>query len=68
MGGETKRVVQVNWIGADGMGVDLIRDRTWPYRHGDEKSTKLELGSACFMAGWGWAARELDGEATDMLN
>ena len=32
------------------------------------KSVKLELGSAFFMAGWGRAARELDGEAADVLN
>ena len=32
------------------------------------KSSKLELGSAFFMVGWGRAARGHDGEAVDALN
>jgi len=32
------------------------------------KLPKLELGSAFFMVGWGWAARVHDGEAVDVMN
>ena len=60
--------MQVNWIRADGRGATLVHDRTRPYRHDDGKSAKLELGSAFFMAEWDRAARELDGEAADVLN
>ena len=63
-----KLVVQVNWLGRDGRRSTLVHGRTWPYQHDGEKSAKLELGSAFFMAGWGRAARELDGEATNVLN
>ena len=67
-GGKAKLVVQVNWLGRDGRRAALIHGRTRPYQHGGGKSAKLELGSAFFMAGWGRAARELDGEAMDVLN
>ena len=63
-----KLVVQVNWLGRDGRRAALVHGRTQPYRHDGRKSTKLELGSAFFMAGWGWAVKELDGEAADMLS
>ena len=63
-----KLVVQVNWLGRDGRRAALVHGRTWPYRHGDGKSAKLELGSAFFMAGWGRAAKELGGVAIDVLN
>ena len=46
-------VVQVNWLGRDGRRAALIHGRTRPYRHDGEKSAKLELGSAFFMAGRG---------------
>ena len=63
-----KLVVQVNWLKRDGRRAALVHGQTWPYRHGGKKRAKLELGSAFFMAGWGWTARELGGEATNMLN
>ena len=63
-----KLVVQVNWFRMDGRRAALVHGRTRPYRHGGRKNAKLELGIAFFMAGWGRAARELDGEATDVLN
>ena len=61
-------MVQVNWLGRDGRRAALVNGRTRPYWHGGGKKDKLELGSAFFMAGWGQATRELDGEATDVLN
>ena len=67
-GGKAKLVVQVNWLGRDGRRAALVHGRTRPYRHGGGKNTKLELDRAPFKAGWGRAARELDGEAADMLN
>ena len=40
-----------------------------PVDHGliarGRENSKLELGSACFMAGWGWVAGELTGGAID---
>jgi len=42
--------------------------RSRPYWPGGGESSKLKLGSACFMAGWGWAARELTGGAIDGRN
>ena len=61
-------VVQVNWLGRDGRRVADIHGRTWPYRHGDGETPKLELGRARFKAGWGQAARGRDGEAMDAMN
>ena len=63
-----KLVVQVNWLGRYGRRAALIHGRTRPYQHGGGKSAKLELGSAFFMARWGWAARELTGGAVDGQN
>ena len=60
--------MQVNWLEGNGRRAALVHGRTRPYRYGGEKSDKLELGSAFFMAEWGRAARELDGEAADVLN
>ena len=51
-----------------GRRVALDHGRSRPYRYGGGESSKLELGSACFMAGWGWAAGELTGGAIDGQN
>ena len=67
-GDKAKLVVQVNWLGRDSRRAAHIHGRTRPYRHGDGETLKLKLGSAFFMAGWGQAVKELDGEATDVLN
>ena len=46
----------------------LDHGQSWPYRHGDGESSKLELGSVCSMARWGWAVGELAGRAIEKQN
>ena len=62
------RVVQVNWFGMVGRRAAHIHGRTRPYRHDGGKNSKLELGHARFMAGWGSGVRWLNGESRDMMN
>ena len=52
-------VVQVNWLGRDDRRASHTRGRTWPYRHGDGETPKLELDRVPFKVGWGRVARQL---------
>ena len=61
-------LVQVNWFRMGDRRVAHIPGRMRPYRHGDEKNSKLELGYARFKAGWGSGVRWLNGESRDVMN
>ena len=61
-------VVHVNWLGRDDGRAAHTHDQTWPYRHGNGETPKLELDRAPFKAGWGRVARQLCDGANNMMN
>ena len=65
---EAKLAVHWNWFGMDRWRVALSYGRAWPYQHGGGEDSKLELGRACFKAGWGRPVRGLNDRTMDVLN